>query len=170
MKRTNFICERGFSLIEAMVTTLIVALSLLGHMTLQQRTMANQQAAIAQSLATSLAVDLAERILANPTALANYDTPDGDFINAVDVAATDCAEPGAVCSSEQLASFDLNRWFERANQLLPNAMFRIADPLALATRSNHFEITLGWNDQRDAEAPLDCDSDNAKCITIIRAL
>lgn len=161
--------ERGFSLIEALVTVLIVAVSLLGHLTLQQRTIVNQQAAQAQGHATGLVLDLAERIVANPSAITSYDSDGSSFVTAVPAAATNCAA-AASCSPEQLAGFDLDRWFTRARAELPNAMFRISDPQSLGTRSNQFQITVGWNEQRNGVIPTNCDSPNAKCITIIRVL
>lgn len=161
--------QRGVSLIEVLVTMLIVSLGLLGHLTLQQRTIINQQVAQAQSQATGLVLDLAERIVSNPSAIATYDSPSSDFVTTVPVAASDCST-AAACTPEQLAAFDLDRWFARARRDLPNAMFRIRDPQALGTRSNQLEITVGWNEQRDGDAPTDCDSSNAKCITIIRVL
>lgn len=168
MKTSHYGLQRqiGFSLIEALIAMLVVALALLGHLTLQQKTIRNQQVAHTQALATNLINDLSERIVANSAAASEYDT---GFISSYAASGKDCSSAGASCSSAQLADYDLDIWFKRASHLLPNVILRISDPYPPAAgRSNQVQITLGWNVQRNSEAIEDCDSPSAKCVTLVR--
>ena len=90
---------RGFSLIEVLVTILILTVGLLGLAGLQSRALTSQMEAYQRSQALILLKDMAERINANRSDAASYVTTLGT---------------GAVCPAAGLtvASVDLNEWCE----------------------------------------------------------
>ena len=90
---------RGFSLIEVLVTILILTVGLLGLAGLQSRALTSQMEAYQRSQALILLKDMADRINANRSDAASYVTTLGT---------------GAACPAAGLtvASVDLNEWCE----------------------------------------------------------
>ncbi len=96
--------QRGFSLIEVMVTLAIVSVAALGMARLQTATLRSNNNALVESQAATIVQDLIERIRANP---------DGDYTTAfeenINVAAT-CAGLNANCDVDAMARYDLLQW------------------------------------------------------------
>jgi type IV pilus assembly protein PilV len=116
MKQTNYRnrSQRGFSLIEVMVSTLVVSVSVLGMTGMQLNAKRAGFEAIQRTAATSLAMDLIERMRANPEALSSYVTTGlgGGTITAEPT--PDCSyDSNNNCTIAQLAAHDLWEW-ERA--------------------------------------------------------
>ncbi len=95
--------QRGFSLVEVMVALVIVSVGALGMAGLQTVTLRNNNNAMLESQAATLAQDLIERVRANPTG--DYAT---NFNTAV--AATTCTGEAANCDVDTMASYDLMAW------------------------------------------------------------
>lgn len=96
--------SRGFTLVEVMVSLLILALGLLGMTALQNEALRFNQAAFLESQALFLAADMAERIRANHSSngyalLFTEDAPE---------APVDCRQ--ASCTSAEMAAWDLSEW------------------------------------------------------------
>lgn len=96
---------RGFSLIEAMVTLLILSIAGLGMAGLQTVTLRNSNSAWMESSAATLAQDLVERMRANPGG--DYATLYSAGLAAGNVA---CDGAAANCDSTQMANYDLTYW------------------------------------------------------------
>jgi len=107
--------ERGFSLLEILITVLVFGVGLLGIASMQFVSMHFSTSAYQQSLATILASDLVERIQANPVASENgdYDKPD------VSSEPTACLSND--CTPAQLAARDVWEWQQEVQSKLPNA-------------------------------------------------
>ena len=103
--------QSGVSLIEVLVTLVIIAIALLGSATLQVISKRSNYEAIQRTTASNLAYDLLERIRANPSGLDNY-IPDADLGSGSlgDVPNVDCGADGANCVAADLAEFDLWHW------------------------------------------------------------
>lgn len=154
----------GFSLLEILITMLVVALALLGHITLQNRTIGEQQAAFFQSMADTYLNDMAERMAANSEA-AVMQTVDGtlveatpynggnseDFltVNPAAAKAKDCTGDVS-CSSIELAAYDLATWQNNVGAVMPGAAFRIRNIGGL-THPRLVELTLAWTPNKDGE-------------------
>jgi type IV pilus modification protein PilV len=98
--------NRGFSLIEVLVTLVIISLATLGMAKLQAVSMRTNTNALFESQAATLARDIIERIRANPA---------GDYTTAFDQAVPDEAVPtcigaGANCDATAMAQHDLMEW------------------------------------------------------------
>jgi type IV pilus assembly protein PilV len=120
--------QTGFTLIEILVTVIVLAIGLLGLAGLQATSLSFNSTAYQRSQATNLAYDIADRMRANVVAARNgqYDdtgTPTG------------------------LAIQDLQEW----NQALINAL--PAGTGSITRNGNVFTIIIQWDDTRGQEAP-----------------
>jgi len=98
--------SRGFSLIEVLVTLVIISLATLGMASLQAVSMRANTHALFESQAATLAQDIIERIRANPA---------GDYTTAFDQVAPGeevptCVGVGANCDATAMAQHDLVEW------------------------------------------------------------
>ena len=103
--------QRGFSLIEVMVSTMIISVSVLGMAGMQITAKRAGHEAVQRTSATALSTDLIERMRANPTALGDYVTSGlgGSSITAEPT--PDCSNDTTnACSPAQKAAHDLWEW------------------------------------------------------------
>jgi type IV pilus assembly protein PilV len=133
--------ERGFSMIEVLVTLLVISLALLGTAGLQAYAMRLNQGGQFRTQAVFLAADLAERIEANKSggyAVANT-------IAAANPAAVSTACVTAACSADTLATFDLSQWQNAVATTLPQSSWSVAQ--AVVGNQTTYTITIGWVDR-----------------------
>ena len=118
---------RGFSLIEVLVSLLILACGLLGMTALQNESLRYSHAAFSESLALLLITDIVERMRANTRADNDAGLADDNIIEryAIDftdrvATVTDCGS--VVCSAGDMADWDLMQWRKRveSTDYLPN--------------------------------------------------
>jgi type IV pilus assembly protein PilV len=109
--------SRGFTIIEVLVSMVILSIGVLGLGVLQLASLQNTQGGYLRSQATILAYDIVDSMRANIPAVTggNYritfeaETPEG----------ADCYGDAADCSTDQMASSDLNRWRTVLGNYLP---------------------------------------------------
>lgn len=105
----------GFSLIEVLITLVLVCIGVLGMVAMQGRTVQYTQDSIQRNTAASLANDLVELMRANPGGLPAtsgfYKAATADFPTA----------PSAGCGTTNNASEQLACWAVKAGKLLPGA-------------------------------------------------
>lgn len=139
----------GFSMIEVLVTLLIISLALLGTAGLQAYAMRLNQGSQFRTQAIFLAADLAERMEANKAAA----VLDGAYVVAqtaaadyVIAAATDCID--APCVRAELAAFDLVQWQNMVAdpQRLPQSNWSVTR--TVAGNPSTYTITIGWVDRQ----------------------
>ena len=135
--------QAGFSMIEVLVTLLIISLALLGTAGLQVYAMRLNQGGQFRTQAVFLAADLAERIEANkPGAVAgNYAAATSSVPAAISTACID-----APCTPLELAGFDLLQWQNAIVAALPQGSWTVAHdgPANPIT----YTITIGWIDRQ----------------------
>ncbi|HTT09561.1 MAG TPA: type IV pilus modification protein PilV [Burkholderiaceae bacterium] len=131
---------RGVTLIEVLVTMVIVAVGLLGLAGMQVRGLSIQKDAHGRALATQLALDIADRMRSNTGALASYTFTTPYPTGAYTVpAGPDCVS--GACTAVQQAQFDFSEWFTRVQGgALPGGWARIEQDAA----SPAWKITLMW--------------------------
>jgi type IV pilus assembly protein PilV len=132
MKATVNGRQQGFSLVEVMVSVLVLSGGLLGLAFLQAQGMKFNAEAYQRTQATVLAYEIIDRLRANPVAAHTnrYSVPDADAATAASTAtpqACDTPNGNVTCTSNQLATFDLVRWYQAQTQTLA------LDPANLAT-------------------------------------
>jgi type IV pilus assembly protein PilV len=133
--------QRGLTMLEVLVTLLIIALWLLGTAGAQSSAVKLTKAAQFRTSAVFLASEIAERMEANGPAAKT-----GAYACAADACLTGSASTcvGTACSSDALAAFDLTEWGARVAAALPSATATIAFAAPVYT------ITLGWTDRGDS--------------------
>lgn len=141
--------ERGFSMIEVLVTLLVISLALLGTAGLQAYSMRLNQGGQLRSLAVFLAADLAERMEANkPGAVAgDYVVPSttgAAFLAAAGAVSTACVTAG--CDAAALVAFDLSQWQNAVAATLPQSSWSVARTVNGAQST--YTVTIGWVDRR----------------------
>ncbi len=141
--------QRGFSMIEVLVTLLVISLALLGTAGLQAYSMRLNQGGQFRTYAVFLVADLAERIEANKSAAVA-----GKYVLATSSTAntlsTACVVSACTCTTADctaLANFDLSQWQNLVAATLPQPSWTVA--YAPATpKSGTYTITVSWVDRR----------------------
>ena len=146
--------QTGFSLIEVLVSALILSIGLVGVAGLQAVSLKNNQSAFMRSQATALAYDLADRMRTNVAgANAGFYAPASATLNAACLATTGC-------TSQQLARNDLSEWSALLDTNLPMGTgfvcidstpydgSGVGDPQCDGN-GTRFSIKVWWDDDRD---------------------
>jgi type IV pilus assembly protein PilV len=139
--------QRGDTMIEVLVTIIIIAVGVLGAAALQVTTLKNLSSSHSASVAAILAEDFSERMRANPTEALN----DAYVHNAAPGAFPDCAADA--CSMAQLATYDMGTWWQQLTTVLPSGrgqVTRIVGP------TNTFLLTVRWDDDRSGSTGVNC--------------
>lgn len=147
MSRHTHICsgsmkQHGFSMLEILITLVIIATALLGTAGLQVYAMRMGQSGQFRTQAVFLASDIAERMEANKTAAiaGNYVVAASSSPSA---AATNCAS--AACDSANLASWDISQWESAIASLLPQAEWAITR--TVVGNPSTYQIIVRWTDR-----------------------
>lgn len=118
--------SKGFSLIEVLVSVLVLAIGIIGTAGMQLAAMRTGTQSSFQSAAVQLAGELADRMRANSASMKSPDAGNPylgiDFQGGPAQGAgpsTSCY--GNACSSQELAQFDIQAWQGRLAAALPNA-------------------------------------------------
>ena len=121
MKNFNIESQKGFTLLEALVSLLVVALALFGILGLQMRTLTDTQFGVRQSQAIRLIEGLSERIRLNPNSIISS-VADNYIIDWSSATASGGTATSITCSSgctaENLAKFDITQWQEAVKNTL----------------------------------------------------
>jgi type IV pilus assembly protein PilV len=140
--------QRGDTMIEVLVTVIIIAVGVLGAAALQVTTLKNLSSSHSASAAAIFAEDLSERMRANPAgALArNY-----DHDSAPTVTASDCAKVKCTTAAE-LAAYDIDTWWTQVTAVLPSGTGQVESTVG----SNIFVLTVRWDDDRSGSTGVEC--------------
>jgi type IV pilus assembly protein PilV len=134
--------QRGFSMIEVLVTLLIISLALLGTAGLQAYSMRLSQGGQFRTQAVFYAADLAERMEANRRGAVA-----GDYVvansNVAVAQSTACVD--AVCAADALAAYDLAQWQNAIVAALPQSSWTVAQ--TVAGNPTTYTITISWVDR-----------------------
>ncbi len=144
--------QRGFSLLEVMVTLAIVSVGALGMAGLQTVTLRTNNNALFESQAATLAQDLIERVRANP---------EGDYATNLNnaVANTACMGTAANCNADTMARYDLMAWkcsLGASNMSSTCANVGIPGQLpngggSVTVAGNIYTISIQWSDAASNE-------------------
>ncbi len=128
----------GLTLLEILVSLIVISLGLLGVATLQTNSLKSNNEAYFYSIASFLAYEMSERIRINPTA-------DGSYASTMTSSAgsggstVDCVTNQ--CSASEMAFYDLQQWLDNIAASLPSGAGRIV--YTPGTQDGYL-ITIRW--------------------------
>lgn len=134
--------QRGFSMMEVLVTLTIVATALLGTAGLQAHALKTSKGSEFRNQAIFLSADIVERMEANKTAAIA-----GGYVVAAGPGAinTNCnAAAVAGCNSAVLAAYDLANWQAAVKAALPSGVGSIT---GVAGNPATYQIIVSWTDR-----------------------
>lgn len=131
--------QPGFTLLEVLITLVILSIGLLGLAGLQAVGLSQNHSAYHRSQATQAAYSIADQMRANQAASANYLT--GFMLPSAATVQAGCTAGG--CSAAQMAENDLFEWNETMTNTLPGGIGTITLAGTVVT------ITINWDDNRD---------------------
>ncbi|MBT8091695.1 MAG: type IV pilus modification protein PilV [Gammaproteobacteria bacterium] len=129
---------RGFSLIEVLIALIIMSVGMLGIAGLYVQGMQAGRTSVFRHNAVTLAGDVADRIRANPGAVA------GAAYAANVGADKNCVNGGIDCSPADMAQHDIRLWEQQADRSLPNGTVRINRDTSAAPPT--YEIIVSWDE------------------------
>jgi type IV pilus assembly protein PilV len=138
--------QRGDTMIEVLVTVIIIAVGVLGTAALQITTLKNLSSSHSASVAAIVAGDFSERMRANPIA-----SLAGQYVHD---AAPDAYPPCAAdtCTTAQLANYDMGTWWDDLAIVLPSASGEVTRNAG----TNTFVLTVRWDEDRSGSTKKVC--------------
>ena len=136
---------RGFTLVESLIALLLLSVGLLGAGVMLLESLRAHAEALRAATATRLVRDMAERIRANPTARAQYDTRAG-------IAGDAGCDFAATCDPGQRAANDRAHYVTTARATFPgpDTSARIEfEPAIGPVAPDRYRISLQWRGPRD---------------------
>jgi len=158
-KKSKFVRTQGFTLIEVLITVVVLSIGLLGLASLQAASLQSNNNSIARSQAAILASDMADRVRANIQGrnAGSYHLPAAAAVGA-------CAIPPG-CTAAQLAQNDAAEWNAAITQALAGGQGVVCidstrNPAGTSTADHQcdgvgplFVIKLWWDDDRNPATP-----------------
>jgi len=147
----------GFTLIEVLVSVLVLSIGLLGLASLQATSLRFNNDSSAQTQASYLASDMADRMRANVNKLAAYVAQSG----SAGTEHTNCYTGG--CSQDEMVENDFYEW-QTSLDTLPSGQGTIT-----ALPGGLYTITVMWDEQRSGVNGTNCDPDDTndlRCVSI----
>lgn len=138
--------QRGDTMIEVLVTVIIIAVGVLGTAALQITTLKNLSSSHSASVAAIVADDFSERMRANPIA----SLADQYVHSAAPGAYPDCA--ANACTTAQLANYDMGTWWDDLAIVLPLASGQVTRNAGTTT----FVLTVRWDEDRSGSTGTTC--------------
>ncbi|WP_354623370.1 type IV pilus modification protein PilV [Psychromonas sp. MME2] len=136
-------CQKGSSLIEILVAIFILAAGLLGLVSVQMFSLKNVNNAQFQSIATTYAYDMAERMRSNRDAVSN-----GAYNNILSTITDPNCSP---CTSTHIAQLDGFQWNQQI-QANVNAGGLPGGKGTVTKTGNIYKITVAWKEQQRSSA------------------
>lgn len=137
--------EQGATLIEALVSILVLSLGLLGMAGLQLNALSFQKSSWATHRIAELTGDISERIRANPTGANNGNyvyTATYSTAKAATMTSNLCRTSGTDCTTAQIANDDIAAWLVKAQAALPSGAATIT-----GDSMNGYTVTAMYQDK-----------------------
>lgn len=150
MNRITHTRQTGFTLVEAMVSLVVLAVGMLGIAALYIEGLRSGHMSVSYTNAVTLASDMADRIRANSTGINNY--VGAGVGNGVAGANNNCVNGVVDCTPAQMAGDDLFWWYEDVKNLMPvgrSASIVVANIPPV----DQYTITMTWPERGQA-APV----------------
>jgi type IV pilus assembly protein PilV len=166
--------QSGVSLIEVLVTLILISVALLGTASMQVLSKQSNFHALQRTTASHLVNDLMQRMRSNRNVLESYypeeDLGIGSLGETPDI---DCSADGAACADAELADYDLWQWEQQLDGAMEKVGTRNAgglfEPTACITGpigggDGIYEVAIAWRGQTEHVDPEihDCGADSER--------
>ena len=126
--------QKGVSMIEVLVSFMLLSVVLLGAAGVQANVMKQSTTAMTQTMADILVKQMIEKIRNNQNEIATY-------TSAAPTSAPSCFTSTTGCTTNSdIAKYDMYMWSKDVQSKLPNGEFSITNQAGLVT------VTVRWND------------------------
>lgn len=147
--------DGGFTLLEALVTVVIVSIGLLGLLALQTASLVNTQLSAARTQATLGADNIADRMRANRTGVAD-NAYDGFDHPAENTSPGKSCRDGKICNSSEMAAFDAYEWDRSLGPpRLPNGEGALKCIEKDGSACLRYRIVIRWTERDHVDAADD---------------
>ena len=120
---TNHRNQLGFTLLEVLITLIILSIGLLGLAGLQTISLRNNHGAYLQSQAITQAYDIVDRMRANANQIeASYNLTDTNYTLAKIGTQNAACDTTTGCTATQMAGHDLFKWNQANRSILPQGI------------------------------------------------
>lgn len=148
---------RGISLIETLVTIVVISVGMLGIAALYVESLKAGQSAVMRTRAVALAADMADRIRTNQAGSATYDVgPDPVGVIPPSACADTALAPAQNCTPDDMALNDIWAWKTLVGNTVDDQFQRLGLPAATASIDRNpatvpvtYTITITWADKDD---------------------
>jgi type IV pilus assembly protein PilV len=142
----------GFSLLEVLISLVIMSVGLLGVAGLISTTLKGNDSAYMRTQATAQAYNIIDRMRANMDGVNSLDyvLPMPAAPSAATAVPAACTGFGAGCSSATLAAYDIAQWEYELAKLLPQGRGSIST--TITPTATTYTVTVLWNDSRANQA------------------
>jgi len=159
MQHTPFSDNNGFTIIEVLVSLLVISVGLLGMAGLQTVGIQQSHKSYLKTQASLLAFDMADRMRAN---LAGITTGAYDGINSIDTLVETiptCISSETPCSAAETASYDAYQWSNPASGLSIASALPGGQGMVSQDGTGIFTITVLWDEARTGATGVACGND-----------
>lgn len=145
---THVGAQHGFSLLEVLVTVVVVSVGLLGILGLQTASIANTRISASRSAATVAADNFVARMRANPEG--DYDDI-ASITNIENFTTTDLpdCDDGSPCSVDNITKHDVYQWSLTLQRKLPDG-YGFVD--CVDSTCSAYRITVAWTEHDPASS------------------
>ncbi|MGQ0618551.1 MAG: type IV pilus modification protein PilV [Panacagrimonas sp.] len=142
---------RGFTLLEVLIAIVVISIGMLGVAGLQLAAVRSNTQSYERSQATALAYEMADKLRANRIAAS-----EGAFNLEPFEEKTARTCIGEVCDKDDIAAFELERWVQRINLVLPEAATASITQVCVTDipclERATYTIRVMWNESRESDA------------------
>jgi len=138
--------QKGATLIEVLVSVLVMSVGMLGMVSLQARAMQFNQSSFYQSQASVMAYDIMDLMRANSGSNSVLSQYMHGMTDSIPSSYSSCYGTSANCTTTQLAKYDLYSWLEELAIILPSGLAEIAVDNSGATPV--YLVTIQYDDSR----------------------
>jgi type IV pilus assembly protein PilV len=145
----------GFTLLEILVTLVVLSIGLLGLAGLQLNGLQSNHSSYLRSQATILTQDIIDRMRVNRVSAINgaYDIAVGD-----EPAQASCEGAGVNCSAAALAGADLYEWKDLLSESLPQGNGSVAR--TVVGNDTLVTVIVQWDDSKGQQDPVQLSSES----------
>ncbi|MGQ3888173.1 type IV pilus modification protein PilV [Legionella sp. CNM-1927-20] len=146
--------QYGFSLLEVLISVIVLAVGLLGIAALQARAVHDNHSALLRSIAINQINNMIDRMQSN------YAGVNAGAYN--NVSGTGTMPTCTTCSSTQIAQRDIYQWNTTNAQLLPSGQGTVT------RNGQRFTVTLFWDNDRTGATGTTCSGNTNVDLTCLR--